>query len=300
MDLVSVGDVQLSYRQVGEGPDVVLVHGVAGNMAGWYLCGLVSELSKQFRVTTYDLRGHGFSGASDDGYTSRDMAEDLHQLLTPLEIRNPVILGHSFGATIGLHLAAEYPRAVRSVILSDVFLPGLADILGCPSNWPGWSSYKSFAAKLGLDLGDEWTDLDQLFDQIAAMTEAEKDVLAAGMGQQAVDRLVAISSTTCGKDVAQIAGLTPERIADITHPIVCLNGASSPFRDLAYHLEERLENCRVTLVPDAEHFAFEENPADFVGLAAKEVATLHGVDSASGTSVSTGQLKRTRTMMTRP
>jgi len=297
MDLVQVGEIELNYRQSGQGPDVVLVHGVAGNMAGWYLCGLVSELAQRFRVTTYDLRGHGYSSASPSGYTSHDMAEDLFGLIGQLNLENVSVLGHSFGAAIGLHLAVLHPEVVRGLVLSDVFLPGLADVQGVPTEWPGWQSYKSYAARLGLEIGDHWTDLDVLFRQVAEMTSAERDLLAQTMGQFAVDRLVGVSETTCGKDIAKVAGLTGERILQVPHPVVCLNGDESPFRPLARYLEQHLSNCRVTLIPDAEHFAFEENPAEFVRLAARELERICEMQRSSEMVTPQAAPRRTDTMM---
>lgn len=298
MDVVQVREIGLSYRQSGQGPDVVLVHGVAGNMAGWYLCGLVSELSRCFRVTTYDLRGHGYSESSPSGYTSKDMAKDLHGLIEQLGLDDVAILGHSFGAAIGMHLAVLHPEVVRGLVLSDVFLPGLADVQGAPAEWPGWQSYKSHAARLGLDIGDDWTDLEVLFEQVAKMSASEQSALAQTMGKFAVERLIGVSETTCGEDVGRVAGLTGERILQVTHPVVCLNGDRSPFRPLARYLAEHLPNCSVTLVPEAEHFAFEENPAEFVRLATRELALMCGIQESPAAVADQSAARRTDTMMT--
>ena len=50
--------VRMHYQQVGEGPDLVMVHGITGNLAVWHLH-IVPELADHFRMLTYDLRGHG-------------------------------------------------------------------------------------------------------------------------------------------------------------------------------------------------------------------------------------------------
>src|SRR5687767_4841427 len=124
MPFATVRGIKLSYRQDDAGPDVVLIHGVAGNMAVWYLCGLVHELAGHFRVTAYDLRGHGYSESTPTGYTSRDMAEDLQALRQKLGIGPVYLLGHSFGAAIALQAALLEPEAVKGVVLSDAYLPG--------------------------------------------------------------------------------------------------------------------------------------------------------------------------------
>src|SRR5687768_1139392 len=136
MPFVTARGIRFSYRQDGAGPDVVLIHGVAGNMAVWYLCGLVRALSRHFRVTAYDLRGHGYSESTPIGYTSRDMAEDLQALLRELGLGPVYLLGHSFGAAVALQTALAEPDAVAGVVLSDGFLPGLSEVHGQPHLWP--------------------------------------------------------------------------------------------------------------------------------------------------------------------
>ncbi len=297
MPKMQIRDIQLNYRQDGHGDDVVLVHGVAGNMAGWYLCGLVRELSKRFRVTAYDLRGHGYSESTADGYTSYQMAEDLQQLIARLELKNVLLLGHSFRATIALHAAVSHPSMVRGLVLSDVYLPGLAEIQGAPAAWPGWECYKSFAAKFGLQVGDDWSDLDALFKQIAALPDDNRKMLAKFMGSSAVDRLVSISRSTCGRDVGQAAGLTGDRILNVKHPTVCLNGERSPFRPVCEYLAKHLDNCRAAYVAEAEHFAFEENPAEFVRLAINELSRLAGQSKPVVFSMDGQLTRRTDTLM---
>ena len=80
--------LRLHYQQLGEGPDLVMVHGLTGNLAVWHLR-IVPELTDHYRVLTYDLRGHGYSDAPPTGYTPDDMAGDLLGLLDALEIERP-------------------------------------------------------------------------------------------------------------------------------------------------------------------------------------------------------------------
>ena len=54
--------VDFHYQQTGAGPDVVLIHGVTGDLSIWFLCEAMGILGRSFRVTAFDLRGHGYSG----------------------------------------------------------------------------------------------------------------------------------------------------------------------------------------------------------------------------------------------
>src|SRR5262245_45170202 len=86
---------------------------------------ILETLSREFRVTAYDLRGHGMTPATPTGYTSAEMAEDLRRLQTALGLKPSYLVGHSFGGVIGMHLAVAHPELVRGVILSDSYFPGL-------------------------------------------------------------------------------------------------------------------------------------------------------------------------------
>ena len=81
-----------------QGPDIVLIHGVTGDLSIWFLCKAMQELSATYRVTAYDLRGHGYSDAPPTGYTSADQAGDLFAIMDVLGIEKASLVGHSFGA----------------------------------------------------------------------------------------------------------------------------------------------------------------------------------------------------------
>ena len=104
----------------------MLLHAVTANMAVWLVFNLVDTLAQDYRVTAYDLRGHGLSEATPTGYTSADMAEDFRGLHDALGLGPAYLVGHSFGAVVAMHVAATYPDRVSGLILSDPYFPGLA------------------------------------------------------------------------------------------------------------------------------------------------------------------------------
>ena len=116
MPEIEVNGTRLFYQQSGAGPDVVLVHAVTSNQAVWVFSGLVDAVAADFRVTTYDLRGHGASDRPPTGYTSAVMAEDFRQLHAALGLGPAFLVGHSFGGVTALHAAVLTPEAVAGVI----------------------------------------------------------------------------------------------------------------------------------------------------------------------------------------
>ena len=118
--------IDFHYQQSGAGPDVVLIHGVTGDLSIWFLCEAMGILGRSFRVTAFDLRGHGYSGLPRDGYTSADQAADVMAIMDALEIDHAVLVGHSFGAVIAMHAAVLFPDRVDAARALRPVLPGAA------------------------------------------------------------------------------------------------------------------------------------------------------------------------------
>jgi pimeloyl-ACP methyl ester carboxylesterase len=284
MPRVAIDGMKFYYQQAGTGPDVVLLHGVTGNMAIWPLISMVSTLAADFRVTAYDLRGHGYSDTTPTGYTSADMAADLVAVQKALGLGPMYVLGHSFGGVIALHAAVLYPDAVAGLILSDPYFPALRRLESSLDRWTGWQAYKEQANRAGLEwAAEDWFDVGQLFKQTASLTPERHERFRKELGLAAMDRLTRLAATTCGEDVKAVAGLTEERIRSVRHPTVALYGDNSPFRATCRYLGENLANCRVSLVPGAGHRAHEENPAAYVALVHQHLRELAGLTGESQT-----------------
>jgi len=107
-----------AYESHGDGPAVVLVHGLGLNrdMWQWQLPALLPE----FRTVTYDLLGHGESAKPARRYTMDDMTDQLSELMVNLEIERAAIVGFSLGGLIARAFALQHPdRAAALVILNS-------------------------------------------------------------------------------------------------------------------------------------------------------------------------------------
>ena len=113
--------VRLAVRDSGsEDEPVVLVHGLGFGQHTWDR--MVPRLSAGgLRVVTYDQRGHGASGASDD-YSPSASCEDLAAVLGELGLEKPILVAHSLGATIALEHAAAH-GGCAGVVCVDGGLP---------------------------------------------------------------------------------------------------------------------------------------------------------------------------------
>jgi 3-oxoadipate enol-lactonase len=265
MPEVQVNGTRLYYQQSGEGPDVVLVHAVTSNQAVWMFTGLVDALAADFRVTSYDLRGHGASERPSSGYTSAAMAEDFRQLHAELGLGPTLLVGHSFGGVVALHAAVEAPEAVAGVVLSDSFFPGLRHIEPNFGKMSIWADLRQTFAKVGVELG-ETVDFTRLFREAAAMAPEQMKTLEeiyGAFGRGWLRQLPRLAETSCGEEVLAVAGLTAERIASAAQPVVALYDEFSPFLATCRWLEKHLRHCTVEIIPAAKHLALVENTPAF-------------------------------------
>src|SRR6266567_9589775 len=88
--------ITLHYEDVGSGRPIVLIHGFPLSGRSWEKQVPVL-LGAGYRVITYDRRGFGRSSQPTAGYDYDTFAEDLHELLTHLELRDFTLLGFSWG-----------------------------------------------------------------------------------------------------------------------------------------------------------------------------------------------------------
>lgn len=111
--------LRIGFESSGAGEPVVLIPGTGQSGALW--AGQVAVFRSRYRCLTIDNRGTGASDAPVDGYTIRQMADDVAELLMLLGIARAHIVGQSMGAAIGQELAIHYPGLVQTLQLHSTW-----------------------------------------------------------------------------------------------------------------------------------------------------------------------------------
>lgn len=124
MQLLSFGNVQLEYDEVGSGEPLLLIHGGAVSDT---LLRLLSEpsLASSHRVIFYRRRGYGGSSRGTGPFTIEQQAADARGVLQHLGIRQAHVAGHSSGGVIAIQLALDAPDIVGSLVLLEPALVSL-------------------------------------------------------------------------------------------------------------------------------------------------------------------------------
>ena len=109
--------IKVNYSSVGKGTAVVLLHGFLENKTMWKP--FISKLSKQNKVVTIDLLGHGRTGCLGYVHTMEDMAEAIKGVLSHLRLRRVVLIGHSMGGYVALAFAEKFSEMVKGICLMN-------------------------------------------------------------------------------------------------------------------------------------------------------------------------------------
>lgn len=109
--------MKLYHRKLGEGPPLIIVHGLYGMSDNWMT--VAREVSPHFTVWLPDLRNHGRS-PHDPKIDFDSMKDDLVEFMDEHGIEKASILGHSMGGKVVMHLAESAPERFTAMIVVDV------------------------------------------------------------------------------------------------------------------------------------------------------------------------------------
>jgi pimeloyl-ACP methyl ester carboxylesterase len=263
---IEANDLTFHYWLSGRGPDTVLVHGLGGNLAAWHLR-VVPELQTEFRLLTYDLRGHGRSDAPPVGYTTSDMVRDLKGILDGLGIERADIVGHSWGTDIALHFALLHPERVsRMVLVEAALLAPMADVYRSP-DWLGWSYViRTIEALSGRPVPEEHAhDLEYQLKRIIEIPIQFGPAQGRPRDEELVFRVMEIMRPVWeGWDTS--GNMSVESLKDIPHPTLLVYESNSVFLDAYRELSQRLPAASSVMLPGAQlkHFSSLEHPDEIV------------------------------------
>jgi len=118
---ISIDGNSIRYREVGTGPVLVLVHGIAGFIEEWEPA--METLSRHFRVIALDLLGHGLSDKPEADYSLDFLTDFLKKFIQTFTVGGIYLAGHSLGGAICLNFAIKFPGMVeRLILVNSIFV----------------------------------------------------------------------------------------------------------------------------------------------------------------------------------
>ena len=256
----------LSVRRAGSGPPVVLVHGLTGNRDDW---GPVARrlVSDGFEAIAVELRGHGDSTPGRDGYGPARLAADLAQVLSALDLRDVILVGHSMGGMAAMTLALEHP-AVAGERIRKIAVVASTATLQQPQTRLGLRF-------LSLELLDRYTRFDERL-------RLGTGIIAFGRNPnlELVDHMIE-STARCPHQVRReaTAALTDFDITPDLHRIdfdtLVIAGTSDWLTPLRYNrdIAARIPKARLQVINGGGHMIMLE-AADRIGFLLAEFARM--------------------------
>ncbi|MBC7953042.1 MAG: alpha/beta hydrolase [Rhodospirillaceae bacterium] len=243
---LQIGGSTLAYNCVGDGPAVVVVHGIGGHKEDW--AGLAQVLAAEHSVYTTDLLGFGESSKSGEVITIADQVAAIIALLDAENVAKADIVGNSLGGWVAATLAATYPDRVNRLILVDA-----AGFKAMFEGKPPVNFYPTTVAEMSNLLDhvrfDPATHTDAFAIQALAASMAAGDAQASaavGQGMFVSERL--------------------EEVADrISAPTLVIWGAEDKLfpAGIADLVTGHIQGSRKVLIPNASHFPQLDNAVAF-------------------------------------
>ncbi|MEP3333398.1 alpha/beta hydrolase [Sedimentitalea sp.] len=114
--IIRVGETDVHAVVMGNGPDVVLIHGASGSTRDMVFS-LAPRLAEDYRVYVIDRPGLGYTDRlNTTGATLRQQADLLSQAAQQLGAKAPIVVGHSYGGAVALAWAAYHPDRLAALV----------------------------------------------------------------------------------------------------------------------------------------------------------------------------------------
>jgi pimeloyl-ACP methyl ester carboxylesterase len=250
------GDAQLSYKVVGDGPDVVLLHPFPLNRHFWD--SVTAQLSTRYRLILPDLRAHGDSELGEGPATMQKLADDLAGLCREENIRKAFFVGVSIGGYLLFEFWRRHGDQVAALVLANTR--------------PGAETSEGKANRL------------QLADRV--LREGTAGFLGEMLSNRQllsrttrtnrpdiIDAALMMMQSMSAEDIAEVQRGMAERpdsvatLATINVPTLLIAGSedSVPLSEFEL-MRQHISGSRLQVISRAGHYAALEKPAEFGAL----------------------------------
>jgi 2-succinyl-6-hydroxy-2,4-cyclohexadiene-1-carboxylate synthase len=205
-------------------------------------------------------------------------AAQVEGVLEALDVRQPHLLGYSMGGRVALALATAHPERFASVVLIGAHA-GIADPTARHQRVADDEALADRIEREGVPaFVDYWTDLP-LF---AGQKRLDAECQARHREQRLDNRARGLANSLRGMGAGAQPRLQPALPALQCPVLLAVGERDVKFRALAEDLAARLPDARIAVVPGVGHAAHVEDPAGFLRIARRFLASIDAVASADG------------------
>jgi pimeloyl-ACP methyl ester carboxylesterase len=254
-----------AYVKVGEGPALLLLHGLGCDHTTWEP--VIDALARRYTVIAPDLLGHGLSDKPRADYSVGGYANGMRDLLTVLGIDKATVVGHSFGGGVAMQFAYQFPERTERMLLvaSGGLGPEVSPSIRAITT-PGFHHVMSVltlpgvrhAGMAGLRaLSRSPLKLARDFDEVAVIYDSFKDPSA----RHAIRHVVRAVVDWRG----QIVTMADRAYLTEAMPMCVIWGRDDRVIpvDHANNAARLAPKARVEVIPNAGHFPHKDHPQRF-------------------------------------
>jgi 3-oxoadipate enol-lactonase len=259
----SVNGTSLYYQEVGSGPAMLFIHGMAGSADVW--ADQMARFSTTWHCVAYDRRGHTRSAKGSATQESVELhADDGAALIKALQLQPVVIVGSSGGARISIDLLRRYPDLVRGAALSEPPVFALSPSIGA-----------QFMSQVKPVVDDALTSKHP-----QAAVDAFFHLIDPQFWDQAPDQRKAAYRANLNAMLADLQQppyqVTIADLARIDRPCLMMHGSASLqwFVEIAKITAGAIPNCRLVEIVGAAHATYATRPVEFAAAVRDFVSTL--------------------------
>jgi 3-oxoadipate enol-lactonase len=243
---VKVSNMESIYYEIhGDGPALVLAHGMGGNHASWF--NQVPFFSRWFKVITFDHRGFGNSGDLEGGADRSRFPDDLKDLFDQLGIAKAILVAQSMGGGTCATFAVHHPEKVSALVLADT----LVGLTIPDSLRPRMDSVRSATS-----------GLPQL-DRVLSSSFREREPALTHLYTQ----LNSFNGNARGSLRGNLPGISVDQLSASRIPILFLVGSKDILfpPDLVKPIHQLIPNSSYDEIADSGHSVYFEKPREFNG-----------------------------------
>ena len=259
-----VNGVKLHYLIGGKGSPVVLLHGYAETSHMWNP--IMPLLARNHTVIVPDLRGAGDSSKPETGYDKKNMAVDIHDLVTSLGFKRSTIVGHDIGLMVAYAYAAQFPQETDRLVLMDAFLPGVGEWKNVWLMRDLWHFHFYGEVPLALVKGRERIYFEHFWNDFAAdpkqsVREADRQIYAKAYAQPGGMRAGFEYFKNFEQDAKDFAELSR---TSLPMPVLVLTGEKASGNFLIEQTRLVATNVQGQVVGGSGHWLMEEAPSKVI------------------------------------
>lgn len=271
MSVVEANGTRLIYHEAGQGEAVLFVHGSLDDLRSWRF--QMAPFAARYRAIAYSRRYHYPNPWTGDGsdYSAGLHAADLAALITALDLAPAHLVTSSYGGNIALHLTAQRPALVRSLVLCEPpLLPWLAQIEGGPGLREAFIEGTWLPARRAFEAGDLEAGARAFLDGVMGRPTFEH--LPPAARAMIMDNAPEMRAETLANNY--FPPFTCADAAAIQQPVLLLKSELGPrvFHLIVDELCRCLPRGQCGLIPGASHAMHVGNPQAFNEIVLKFLA----------------------------